>query len=112
MAARTAKKTALFVTCLVDQFFPQVGEAATLLLERCGREVDVPLQQTCCAQPAFNSGYRDEARQLLGVRFIEKSATFREQVSKLCDIPFEHLGGRRIKETAGHGRIAVSAGCS
>lgn len=64
------RKTALFVTCLVDQFFPQVGEAAVRLLERCGREVSVPLAQTCCGQPAMNSGYRAEARTLLR-RFVE-----------------------------------------
>lgn len=57
-------KVALFVTCLVDQLFPEVGEAAVRLLERAGCEVDVPLAQTCCGQPAWNSGYRDEAARL------------------------------------------------
>lgn len=56
--------TALFVTCLVDQLFPEVGEAAVRLLERCGRRVEFPAAQTCCGQPAFNMGYRDEARHL------------------------------------------------
>ncbi len=65
-----AEKTALFVTCLVDQFFPRVGEATVRLLERCGRTVEFPAQQTCCGQPAFNMGYRAEARQLAR-RFIE-----------------------------------------
>ena len=57
-------RTALFVTCLVDQLFPTVGEAAVRLLERCGCEVDFPQAQTCCGQPAFNMGYRDAARPL------------------------------------------------
>jgi len=62
--------TALFVTCLVDQFFPAVGEAAVRLLERCGRRVVFPRAQTCCGQPAFNMGYRSEARRLAR-RWIE-----------------------------------------
>jgi L-lactate dehydrogenase complex protein LldE len=57
-------RTALFVSCLVDQFFPEVGEAAVRLLERRGRRVEFPTAQTCCGQPAFNMGYRDEARGL------------------------------------------------
>lgn len=56
--------TALFVTCLVDQFFPSVGEAAVELLEEAGCQVDFPEAQTCCGQPVFNSGYREEARPL------------------------------------------------
>ncbi len=55
-------KVSLFITCLVDNFFPNVGEAMARILHRNGIEVDVPLAQTCCGQPAFNSGYTDEAR--------------------------------------------------
>jgi L-lactate dehydrogenase complex protein LldE len=55
---------------LVDQFFPEVGEASVRLLEQLGRPVAFPEEQTCCGQPAFNMGYRDEARRLAR-RFIE-----------------------------------------
>jgi len=55
-------RVSLFVTCIVDQVFPQVGLAMADVLERIGYEVDFPEAQTCCGQPAFNSGYRDEAR--------------------------------------------------
>jgi L-lactate dehydrogenase complex protein LldE len=54
----------LFVTCIVDQVFPQVGIAMTEVLERIGYQVDFPAAQTCCGQPAFNSGYAAEARQV------------------------------------------------
>ncbi len=54
-------RVSLFVTCIVDQVFPQVGIAMTQVLERLGYQVDFPSAQTCCAQPAFNSGYREEA---------------------------------------------------
>jgi L-lactate dehydrogenase complex protein LldE len=55
-------RVSLFVTCVVDQVFPQVGIAMANVLERAGCEVEFREAQTCCGQPAFNSGYRDEAR--------------------------------------------------
>ncbi|GBD83630.1 lactate utilization protein A [bacterium BMS3Abin02] len=54
----------LFVTCLVDAFAPQVGEAVVDLLERLGLTVEFPFGQTCCGQPAFNAGFDDEARRM------------------------------------------------
>jgi L-lactate dehydrogenase complex protein LldE len=51
----------LFATCLVDQFVPGAGHAAVEVLERCGVEVHVPADQTCCGQPAFNAGFAPEA---------------------------------------------------
>jgi L-lactate dehydrogenase complex protein LldE len=57
-------RVSLFVTCIVDQVFPQVGIAITELLERLGYQVDFPKAQTCCGQPAFNSGYTEEARKI------------------------------------------------
>jgi L-lactate dehydrogenase complex protein LldE len=57
-------RVSLFVTCIVDQVFPQVGIAITQVLERLGYQVDFPEAQTCCGQPAFNSGYTDEARKI------------------------------------------------
>lgn len=57
-------RVSLFVTCLVDQLFPQVGMAMAGVLERLGYQVDFPEAQTCCGQPAYNSGFREEARQV------------------------------------------------
>jgi L-lactate dehydrogenase complex protein LldE len=57
-----AMRVALFVTCLVDNLFPDVGEAMVRILHRLGVETVLPEAQTCCGQPAFNSGYADEAR--------------------------------------------------
>jgi L-lactate dehydrogenase complex protein LldE len=59
-----AQRVSLFVTCVVDQLFPKVGMAMADVLERLGYRVDFPEDQTCCGQPAFNTGYRDEARQV------------------------------------------------
>lgn len=55
---------ALFVTCLVDLFRPSVGFSAIKLLEEAGCQVDVPTAQTCCGQPAFNSGDRKTSRAI------------------------------------------------
>ena len=63
-------KVTLFVTCLVDQLCPQVGMATVEVLERAGCSVTFDEQQTCCGQPAFNTGYRNEARKF-AKRFIE-----------------------------------------
>lgn len=57
-------RTALFVTCLVDQCWPSAGLAAAKVLNRAGCEVDFDPRQTCCGQPAFNTGYRAEARKV------------------------------------------------
>ncbi len=54
----------LFVTCLVDNLFPDIGEDVVTVLERAGVEVEVPPGQTCCGQPAFNGGFLDEAREM------------------------------------------------
>lgn len=63
-------KVQLFVTCLVDQFRPEVGEAVVSVLERQGLAVEFPEAQTCCSQPAFNSGFRAEAKAVAR-RFID-----------------------------------------
>lgn len=60
----------LFITCLVDQLWPSVGASAVDVLRRAGCEVVFDERQTCCGQPAFNTGYRNEARRLAR-RFIE-----------------------------------------
>ena len=58
------KRVSLFVTCIVDQVFPQVGIAVTEVLERLGYEVDFLAAQTCCGQPALNSGYPEDAARV------------------------------------------------
>ncbi len=59
-----AGQVSLFVTCIGDQLFPKAGLAVADVLERLGYRVDFPEAQTCCGQPAFNSGYWDEARKV------------------------------------------------
>ena len=57
-------RVGLFVTCLVDLFRPSVGFAAVKLLEAAGCTVEVPAAQTCCGQPAYNSGDRADAKAI------------------------------------------------
>ena len=58
------QRVALFVTCLVDLFRPSVGFAAVKLIEQAGFTVEVPEAQTCCGQPAYNSGDRADAQAI------------------------------------------------
>jgi len=62
--SETPVRVGLFVTCLVDLFRPTVGFAAVKLLEEAGCTVEVPRVQTCCGQPAYNSGDRADARAI------------------------------------------------
>ena len=62
-------KVTLFIPCFIDQLQPQVGLDMVRVLRRLGYEIDFPDQQTCCGQPAFNTGYWDEARPL-AERFV------------------------------------------
>jgi L-lactate dehydrogenase complex protein LldE len=55
-------RAVFFHTCLLNEFFPAVGFAAVKVLEHLGYDVEVPPDQTCCGQPAFNAGFHDAAR--------------------------------------------------
>ncbi len=61
---QTRPRVALFVTCLVDLHRPTVGFAAIHLLEQAGCAVEVPSAQTCCGQPAYNTGDRASTRAI------------------------------------------------
>ncbi len=54
-------RVSLFVTCLVDLFYPEIGEATVKVLRAQGVQVDFPRAQICCGQPVFNSGFRADA---------------------------------------------------
>jgi L-lactate dehydrogenase complex protein LldE len=63
-------RVSLFIPCLTDQFFPKVGINLYKILKKAGAEVEYPEDQTCCGQPAFNSGYHQEAIEL-AQRFLQ-----------------------------------------
>lgn len=64
------KKVSLFVTCIIDMIYPDTGWSVVKILEHLNIEVDFPLDQTCCGQPAFNSGYRQEAKAV-AIQFLK-----------------------------------------
>jgi len=64
------KRVSLFVTCMVDMLYPDTGLSVVDVLTHLGVEVDFPLGQTCCGQPAFNAGYWPEARQV-AIQFLK-----------------------------------------
>jgi L-lactate dehydrogenase complex protein LldE len=63
-------RISLFITCYNDTLFPETGQAVVRLLERLGHQVDFPLEQTCCGQMHYNTGYQQEAMPLMR-RFVE-----------------------------------------
>ena len=58
-------KVSLFITCLIDVFSSEIGKDTVELLEKLGCEVDFPEGQTCCGQPAYNSGYMKESKETM-----------------------------------------------
>lgn len=71
---------ALFIPCFVDQLSPQIGLDMARVLQRIGYQVNFPEEQTCCGQPAFNTGYWQEAKPLAR-RFVE---VFRKAEAVVC----------------------------
>jgi L-lactate dehydrogenase complex protein LldE len=63
-------RVSLFITCYNDTLFPATGQAVVRLLERLGHIIDFPLEQTCCGQMHYNTGYQQEAMPLMR-RFVE-----------------------------------------
>ncbi len=68
-------RIALFIACYNDALFPEVGQAVVRLLRRLGHDVEFPLEQTCCGQMHFNSGYQDACVPLVG-RFVDAFAGY------------------------------------
>ena len=73
-------RIALFITCFNDTLYPDTGKAVVRLLERLGHTVEFPLDQTCCGQMHFNTGYRPEAVPMVR-RFAEVFADYDAVVS-------------------------------
>ena len=59
-----SKSVQLFITCIIDTLYPEIGQSVVRVLRRLGLTVEFPVEQTCCGQPAFNGGQREAARPL------------------------------------------------
>jgi L-lactate dehydrogenase complex protein LldE len=73
-------RVALFITCFNDTLFPETGRATVRLLERLGHQVEFPLEQTCCGQMHFNTGYQREAVPLVR-RFVDTFSPYEAVVA-------------------------------
>lgn len=100
-------RVSLFITCFNDTLFPQTGRATVQLLERLGHLVDFPLEQTCCGQMHFNTGYQREAIPLVR-RFVHVFADAEIVVSPSAScvgMVREFYG--RVAELSGDARLAA-----
>lgn len=105
------EEVALFIPCYIDQFFPKIAQSTARLLAKYGVPVVYPEEQTCCGQPAFNSGYWEEARGVIH-HFCDVFEKYRYIVcpsgscTAMCRIFFGHVDpderivgvGRRVFE--------------
>jgi L-lactate dehydrogenase complex protein LldE len=82
----------LFITCLTDSFFPETGEAVVNILSRLGISVDFAPDQTCCGQPQFNAGLRNDARAIAEhtIKLFEKTQGDIVTPSGSCAHHFRH----------------------
>lgn len=82
----------LFITCLIDSFFPQTGEAVVNIFQRLGIGVDFAPDQTCCGQPQFNAGLRKDARAIAEhtIRVFENTTGDIVTPSGSCAHMFRH----------------------
>lgn len=82
----------LFITCLIDSFYPQTGEAVVDILQRLNVDVEFPADQTCCGQPNFNAGLRNEARPIAEhtLRVFERTGGDIVTPSGSCAHMFKH----------------------
>src|SRR5262245_56280241 len=102
-------RIAVFITCFNDTLFPETGIATVRLLERLGHEVTFPLEQTCCGQVHFNTGYQREALPL--VRRFARAFAESELVvcpSASCAAMVRHYHPR-LAELAGDDRLRRDA---
>ncbi len=86
-------KVSLFVTCLTDLIYPDVAVAVVRVLRRLGVEVEFPEAQTCCGQPALNSGYLDDARAVAArmIDVFEHAGTVVTPSGSCCAVVREHF---------------------
>lgn len=104
-------RISLFVTCLTDMFYPEAGESLVRVLTRLGHEVDYPADQTCCGQPALNSGFVKEARAVAKrmIRVFEDAEVVVTPSGSCCSIVREHYPELFKDDPALHERAVALA---
>ncbi len=104
-------RVALFVTCLTDLYFPEVAESVVRVLHRLGVKCDFPADQTCCGQPALNSGFIDEARAVATrmIRVFEGADTVVTPSGSCCSIVREYFPHLTEHDPVLHARAVALA---
>src|SRR4029453_18121114 len=99
-------RISLFITCFNDTIFPETGRAMVRVVERLGHTVDFPLEQTCCGQMHFNTGYQRETIPLVR-HFVEvfASAEGGGAPSASC-VGMVREFSPRVAEVSGDARLA------
>jgi L-lactate dehydrogenase complex protein LldE len=104
--AKRPLRVSLFITCFNDTLFPDTGRAVVRLLERLGHEVEFPLEQTCCGQMHFNTGYARETIPLVR-RFVRAFADSEVVVSPSAScVGMVRDYYARVAELAGDARLS------
>lgn len=105
------KPVTLFVQCLVDALYPETGQALLDLFKQLKIPVEIPLDQTCCGQPAFNSGFQNDARKAARhfIRVFENAGTIVCPSGSCVDMVRHHYPGLFEPGTSWHDR-AVAIG--
>jgi L-lactate dehydrogenase complex protein LldE len=103
-------RISLFITCFNDTLFPETGRAMVRLLERLGHTVDFPLDQTCCGQMHFNTGYQREAIPLARhfVEVFDQAEVVVAPSASCVGMVREFYG--RVAEVSGDARLAEAVG--
>jgi L-lactate dehydrogenase complex protein LldE len=105
-------RVSLFVTCLTDLFYPDVGECVVRILRRLGHEVDFPEEQTCCGQPALNSGYVEDFKAVAArmIRIFEDAEVVVTPSGSCCSIVREYYPQVFEGDPVMHAKAVAMAG--
>ena len=105
-------RVSLFVTCLTDLFYPDVAECVVRILHRLGHKVEFPEGQTCCGQPALNSGYMDDFRAVAGrmIRLFEDAEAIVTPSGSCCSVVREYYAHAFEDDPVMHAKAVAMAG--
>ncbi len=105
-------RVSLFVTCLTDLFYPDVAECVVRILHRLGQEVEFIEEQTCCGQPALNSGYMDEFKAVAGrmIRLFENAEVVVTPSGSCCSVVREYYPHAFEDDPVLHAKAVAMAG--
>lgn len=104
-------RASLFVTCLTDLFYPDVARSVVRVLHRLGVRVDFPREQTCCGQPALNSGFQADFRAVAArmINVFSASEYVVTPSGSCCSIVREHFPHAFENDPAMHARARALA---